>query len=63
MATFWEEIQRELERSFSSHLQETPLALHHIVETMLAFLANLGVIYYSKARGDCQIEFFLKEHV
>ena len=61
VASYWEQIQLELERSYGSHLQETPAALHHLVEIMLAFLANLGVIYYSKARGDCQIEFFLKE--
>lgn len=63
VASYWEQIHHELARSYGSRLQETPVALHNIVTIMLAFLANIGVIYYSKARGDCQIEFFLKEHV
>jgi hypothetical protein len=60
VASYWEKIQKELERSFRSNIKETPVALQNIVKIMLAFLANIGVIYYSKARGDCQIEFFLK---
>jgi hypothetical protein len=57
IALYWQQIQKELERSYSSNLTEAHDALDNMVTTMKAFLASIGVTYHKTASGDCYVNF------
>lgn len=57
VASYWQPIQRELERSFTSNLTEAHDALENIVTTMRAFLASIGATYHKTSSGDCHVDF------
>jgi hypothetical protein len=57
IALYWQQIQTELERSFTSNLKEAHNALENMVKTMKAFLASIGVTYHKTASGDCYANF------
>jgi hypothetical protein len=57
VAPYWQQIQKELERSYTSDLTEAHDALENIVMVMKAFLASIGVTYHKTAAGDCHVDF------
>ena len=57
VAPYWQQIQKELERTYTSALAEAKDALAIIVTTIREFLASRGVTYHQTADGDCQVTF------
>jgi hypothetical protein len=56
VASYWQRIQKELERSYTSDLAEADEALGIIVTTMREFIASLGVTYHKTAVLQCHLE-------
>jgi len=57
IASYWQQVQVELERSFDSGLTETESALDEIVKTVEEFLRFIGVTYRDIDDSQCWVNF------